>query len=96
MAYYEITLDHYLSSYCPADDRSYRKRSDAAKGEAYRMIYEMCESEGLLDRPVAHRLIAELDAADISPVKPGWTRKIEFRLREKEEFPRVAVRITAN
>lgn len=96
MAYYEITLTHHRSTFCAADTRENKRQAGAARSALWRAVYAMVEGEALLDRPVAYRLRDEVLAADISPVKRGEHRKLEFRLRQEEAFPHVLLRIMAD
>ena len=59
-------------------------KAPRAKRELWRMIYEMLKSDGLLDRPVAHRLLREFEGAEICPPSFGCYRHQTFYLRQND------------
>ncbi len=44
----------------------------------------MIEADGLLDRPVAHRLLQEFNDCEVSPPPHGSYRKQTFYLRQND------------
>lgn len=57
-------------------------RKDVAATRLWAEIYAMLESAGLLDRPIAHRLLSQFKACEISPPRLGYERREVFRLND--------------
>ena len=59
------------------------KRKDRAATVLWAAIYNMIESNGLRDRPIAWQLARQFDACDISPPARGFYRLEHFRLGDE-------------
>jgi hypothetical protein len=57
-------------------------RAPSAKAALRQAVYDMLAANGLLDRPIAHRLIAEAESCEVSPPSPGYLRSQRIRLDE--------------
>lgn len=68
-------------------------RKDRAATVLWSQIYAMLEGNGLLDRPVAHRLMHQFDACEIAPPRHGYYRREVFKLSSGEHVIFCAERI---
>lgn len=76
--HYEVTRFHHPIS--SAASYSMKHRAPAARDALWAAVYDMLEANGLRDRPVAYRLLGEVEAAEVSPPPPGHYRSQRFRL----------------
>lgn len=70
-------------------------RADKAHSLLWDEIHALLASESLLDRPVAQRLVAEFDACEIAPPKPGYYRSQTFYLMPDKKGHAAFVEFTA-
>lgn len=84
---YEVTT--WESTTFPrAKDHRKVYRKDLFAAELYRQAYAMLEAEGLLDRPVAWRVMGEVDTladAYAKPLRPGYYRRDTIWLRDPKD-----------
>ncbi len=81
--HYEITHECGL---CGPHDFARRYRAPAARYALETMVYEMLAGFGMLDRPVAYRLMNEARAVDVSPPPRGHYRRSVIKF---DDFNRV-------
>lgn len=70
-------------------------RADKAASILWDEVRTMLASEGLLDRPVALRLVKEMMDCEIAPPKPGYYRSQTFYLRPDKKGYSAFVEFTA-
>ena len=77
---YEVTRFNSLSG----NAASYQTfaRAPAAAKALRQAVYDMLEANGLLDRPVAYRLINEAESCEVSPPPRGHLRQQRIKLDE--------------
>lgn len=57
-----------------------RHQAPAARTALWGAVWDMLDANALRDRPVAYRLLAEVDAAEIAPPPRGHYRSQSFKL----------------
>lgn len=87
---YQISRQRFLTEEKRAEFAK-RFRSDSAAKELWSQIYNMLDSNGLRDRPIAHKLAAQFDACEISPPPLGYLRREIFKL---DDYQQVELYIT--
>lgn len=84
------TVARYWSATSNAATYETALRAPRAADLLYSAVYAMLEADGILDRPRAHTLAAEANAAEVSPPPRGHLRRQVFYLREADRLgPRV-------
>ena len=91
---YEVTRWH-SQFYDKAASYVTCSRADKVASILWDEVRAMLASEGLLDRPVALRLVKEMTDCEISPPNPGYYRSQTFYLRPDEKGYSAFVEFTA-
>lgn len=89
--HYEIT--RRWSPFCDAAAFHRVTRKDVAANRLWSEIYAMLEGNGLLDRPIAHKLLAQFNACEVSPPPLGYKRFEVFRLNDFASVTFSAMRV---